>query len=72
MFNEKEQDDRKTKKRVEDSILHPLKLTPATKLLALTEGPFVVDDQPSFLFCNNCWGQGDHACAGTTILNHPE
>jgi hypothetical protein len=24
MFNEKEQDDRKTKKRVEDSILHPL------------------------------------------------
>src|SRR5207237_8218333 len=54
------------------SSLHPRESTTAKKLLALTEGPLVVDDQPSFLFRDNCWGQGNHAGTRTTILDHPE
>jgi hypothetical protein len=48
MFNETESYDWKTKKRVEDSVLHPLELTAATKLLAFAETPLVVDDRPGF------------------------
>src|SRR3990170_2373598 len=36
------------KKRVEDSVLHPLELTATTKLLAFAEGPLVVNDRPGF------------------------
>jgi hypothetical protein len=36
------------KKRVEDSVPHPLELTAATKLLAFAEAPLVVDDRPGF------------------------
>jgi hypothetical protein len=48
MFNETESHDRKTKKRVEDSVPHPLELTAATKLLAFAEAPLVIDDRPGF------------------------
>jgi hypothetical protein len=57
---------------VEVSVLHPLEFKARTKLLAFTEGPLVVDDRPGFLFRDNCWNQGDHACACTTVLHHPE
>jgi hypothetical protein len=72
MDHEIAEEDRKTKKRVEDHILHPLEPTTVTRLLALTEGPLVVDNCPGFLFCDDCWTQGDHACACTSVLDHPE
>ena len=73
MLDETATHDRKiTKKRAKDSFLRPLELTAATKLLALAEAPLVVDDRPGFFFCDNRWGQGNHACACTTILDHPE
>ena len=72
MYHEIAGEDRRTKKEGGGSILHPLEPTTVTKLLALTEGPLVVDDCPGFLFCNNCWRQGDHASACTPVLDHPE
>ena len=60
------------KKRVEDSILHPLEHTAVIKLLAFTEGSLVVDDRPGFFFRDDSRGQGDHTRACTPVLNDPE